>query len=178
MKDLQSWNYGTTEAFPYGDETTYRKAMAFLDGPWVIEDWGCGTAWARNFVQRGRYVGIDGSFSLHCNVVADLRTYHSLADAILIRHILEHNDDWREILKNALLSFQKKFALILFTPFSDVTRTIAMSKVGGSDVALVPDISFRRQDLVDMIGSLPFTEETLKTDTQYGVEHIFYITRP
>lgn len=32
------WNYGATPQFPYGEETSYRKAMAFLDGPYVIAD--------------------------------------------------------------------------------------------------------------------------------------------
>lgn len=176
MDPLANWNYGAAPQFPYGDETSYRKAIEFLDGPYTIEDWGSGTSWAARYVKRGRYVGVDGNWSLHCNVLADLRTYHSLADAILMRHILEHSYDWRQILKNALLSFQKKFVLIMFTPFSEVTRTIQMSKVAGGEDK-VPDLSFRKQDLLDMIGSLPFTEESLKTDTQYGVEHIFYISR-
>lgn len=173
---LANWNYGAAPQFPYGDETSYGKAIEFLDGPYIIEDWGCGVAWARKFVKRGRYFGIDGNWSLHCDLVADLRTYHSLADAILLRHVLEHNYDWRKILANALLSFQKKFVLILFTPFSEVTGLIQMSKVGGGTEE-VPDLSFRKQDLTDMIGPLPYTEESLQTATQYGVEHIFYISR-
>lgn len=176
MKPLANWNYGAIPQFPYGEETSYRKAIEFLDGPWVIEDWACGTAWARRFVKRGRYIGIDGSWSLHCDLIADLRTYRSSADAILMRHLLEHNWEWEKILENALSSFQKKFSLVLFTPFSDQTHPIQMSKVGGGD-ATVPDLSFRKQDLLDVIGSLPFEEESFKSDTQYGAEHIFYVRR-
>lgn len=168
---LGKWNYGATPKFAYGDETTYKKAMAFLDGPYLIEDWGCGTAWARKFVERGRYVGIDGSWSLHCDLVADLRTYRSIADAILIRHILEHNWEWKKILEGALASFQKKLALVLFTPFSPETRSI------GTSWGTVPDLSFRKEDLLEYLNPHPFTEESLHTSTQYGVEHIFYITR-
>lgn len=177
MEKLANWNYGATPQFPYGDETSYRKGVEFLDGPWIIEDRGCGTAWARRFVKRGRYIGIDGSWSMHCDQVADLRTYRSSADAVLMRHILEHSYDWKLILENALASFQRKFALILFTPFSNRTQVIQMSKVGGGDQQ-VPDLSFRKEDLLETIGSLPYTEESLRTNTQYEVEHIFYISRP
>ena len=178
---LGKWNYGLTPTFPYGDETSYRKAMDFLDGPYIIEDWGCGTAWARRFVKKGRYIGLDGSWSMHCDQVTDLRTYRSEADGILIRHILEHNYDWRKILENALASFQKKFCLILFTPFGDVTQSIGSTKEN------VPDISFRKEDLLEFLDAVDeaskrsdrrrfyFTEESIQSATQYGVEHLFYI---
>jgi hypothetical protein len=168
---LENWNYGTTPQFPYGDETSYRKAIEFLDGPYIIEDWGCGTAWARKFVKRGRYIGIDGSWSMHCDTVADLRKYRSSADAILIRHILEHNWEWRKILKNALASFQKKLCMVLFTQFGEETRSIGSTKEN------VPDISFRKEDLLEFLRPFHFTEEPLQTATQYGIEHIFYVTR-
>lgn len=171
MSKLENWNYGTSPQFPYGDETTYKKAIAFLDGPYVIEDWGCGTAWAGRFVKQGWYIGIDGSWSFHCNVMADLRTYRSQPDGILIRHILEHSYEWQKILENALASFQKKFCLILFTPFGEVTRSIGSTKEN------VPDISFRKEDLLEFLRPFQFTEESLQTATQYGQEHIFYITR-
>lgn len=168
---MGKWNYGATPQFPYGDETSYRKAMEFLDGPHIIEDWGSGVSWARKFVQRGRYIGIDGSWSMHCDLVTDLRTYRSTADAILIRHILEHNLDWKKILENALGSFQKKFCLILFTPFGEETRSIGSTKEN------VPDLSFRKEDLLEFLRPFSFTEESFESATQYGAEHIFYITR-
>lgn len=169
---LENWNYGAAPQFPYGDETTYRKAIEFLDGPYIIEDWGCGTAWARRFVKRGRYIGIDGSWSLHCDLVADLRTYRSSsAGGILIRHILEHSWGWRQILENALASFQKKLCLILFTPFGAETKSI------GTSWGTVPDLSFRKEELLEFLRPFTFTEEALQTATQYGVEHIFYVTR-
>lgn len=171
LAPLANWNYGGTPQFPYGDETTYKKAIEFLDGPYVIEDWGCGTAWAKRFVKRGRYVGVDGSWSLHCDLVADLRLYRSTADAIMMRHILEHNNDWKKIIENALASFQKKFVLILFTPFGEITRSIGSTKEN------VPDISFRKEDLLDFLRPFQFTEESLRTGTQYGVEHLFYVEK-
>lgn len=167
---LENWNYGTSPQFPYGDETTYKKAIDFLDGPYIIEDWGMGTGWARRFVKRGRYIGLDGSWSLHCDRVVDLRTYRSQADAILMRHILEHNYGWKKILENALASFQKKFVLVMFTPFSEVTHSIG-TRFG------IPDLSFRKEDLLEVIRPLPFTEESVPSATQYGHETVFYIER-
>lgn len=168
---LGKWNYGATPKFPYGDETSYKKAMDFLDGPYIIEDWGCGTAWARKFVQRGRYIGLDGSWSMHCDQVVDLRTYRSQADAILVRHILEHNFEWKKILENALASYAKKLVLVLFTPFAEKTHSIGMS------FGCIPDLSFRKEDLLEYLKAHSYTEETIQSGTQYGVEHFFYLTR-
>lgn len=186
---LGKWNYGTTPQFPYGDETSYQKAMDFLDGPYIIEDWGSGVSWARKFVKRGRYIGLDGSWSHHCDQVVDLRTYRSQADAILLRHVLEHNLEWQKIIENALASFQRKLVLILFTPFSESTHVMTMGPVGGGNDT-VPDISFKREDILKYLlaeGLIPgtstkrrlfyFTEESLVTATQYGQEHIFYIEK-
>jgi len=168
---LGKWIYGTSPPVPYGEETSYRKAIDFLDGPHIVEDWGCGLAWARRFVKRGRYIGVDGSWSLHADLITDLRLYRSRADAILMRHVIEHNWEWRKVLENALASFQKRFALVLFTPFSGETHSI------GSSWGCIPDLSFRKDDLIEMLRPFPFTEESLRTQTQYGIEHLFYISR-
>jgi len=66
----------------------------------------------------GKYIGIDGSDTPFASRIADLRTYRSKAEGILIRHVLEHNYDWEAILAGAVESFQKKLCLILFTPFA------------------------------------------------------------
>jgi glycosyltransferase involved in cell wall biosynthesis len=170
---MGKWNYVDAPRFAYGEDTTYRKAMEFLDGPHIVEDWGCGTAYARKFVKHGRYIGLDGSWSLHCDQVVDLRTYRSQADAILMRHILEHNWEWKKVLENALASFRKKFVLVMFTPFSAGET----HSIGSSFEGTVPDLSFRKEDLLEVIRPLPFTEESVPSATQYGYEHVFYITR-
>ena len=169
---MGKWNYGTTPQFPYGEDTTYRKAMEFLDGPWIIEDWGCGTAYARNFVKKGRYIGVDGSWSMHCDQVADLRIHRSRPNAILMRHILEHNWDWKQILQNALDSFQDRFCLVMFTPFSEETK-----KIGDNFGGAVPDLSFKKEDLLALMAGFDIREESVPSGTQYGTEHIFYVTR-
>lgn len=167
-----SFYANATAPFPYGDETTYRKAIDFLDdGCEIIHDWGCGAAFAGTLVKKAQYVGIDGSWSRMAHVIADLREFRNPSDGILMRHILEHNYEWKKVLENALASFQKKFVLIMFTPFVPETKQIAMNGIG------VPDLSFRKEDLTDLFKHLPFREESLQTKTQYGVEHIFYITK-
>jgi hypothetical protein len=157
----------------YGDETTYHLAAQFLNDVGTVEDWGCGAGGFRRFCQT-HYVGVDGSVSPFVDRVVDLETYRSEADGILLRHVLEHNYRWARVLDNALASFRSKLCVVLFTPFAPVTREIAYNEWIG-----VPDLSLAKADLVRRFGQLPWTsDENIATDTQYGVEHIFYVTRP
>jgi hypothetical protein len=165
------WNLKYTGQSSYGDDTTYRKGMAFLDGHGTIEDWGCGKGHARRFVEKSRYIGIDGSWGPFTDKIVDLEDYTSSPDCIFMRHILEHNHNWQEILENALSSFSKRMVLIIFTPFVEQTRQIS------TNWSAVPDISFRREDLLDHFKNLRYREESLITDTQYKTEHIFYIEK-
>jgi len=164
------WNYRHVRQFAYGDETSYRRGMAFLDGHGAIEDWGCGTAWAKRFATKSAYIGIDVSKSRFADRVVDLRTYTSHADCIFMRHVLEHNQDWKTILTNAVGSFRRRMALVIYTPFGDETRQIA-SWSG------IPDISFREEDLTDCFRHLRSSKEQLLTGTQYGMERIFFIEK-
>jgi glycosyltransferase involved in cell wall biosynthesis len=168
------WQYRSGESFAYGADTTYEKAIAFLDQPGAtIEDWGCGTAYAKRFVTAGTYRGVDGSPAGSTAEVVDLRRYRSRADCILLRHVLEHNGDWRDILTNAVESFQRRMVLVIFTPFVERTQYVHVDRKAG-----IPTIAFRKDDLVELFRHLPYTEEHLTTATEYGVEHIFYFTRP
>ncbi len=167
---MGEWNYPGLGQFPYDDETTYKKGMAFLDGHGIIEDWGCGTTYAKRFVKKSTYIGIDGSKSSFTDKVVDLRKYTSDIDCIFMRHVLEHNYDWRKVLSNAVSSFKKRMVLIIFTPFTNKTQQIATWSG-------IPDIAFRKKDLTKFFRQLKYTEESLKTDTQYNTEHIFYIEK-
>jgi len=173
MKGL--WDYRKVqEAIRYGnDDVTYRKAMDFLADCEIVEDWGCGCAYAKKFCKAPKYVGIDGSESKFADKVADLREYTSEADGILMRHILEHNHDWKKVLENALKSFKRKFVLVIFTPFQETTKVLALNASYGN----VPDIGFRKADLEEMLQGLAWSEQSLRTRTQYGIEHIFFIQR-
>ena len=171
---IGAWSYDSLPKFHYGDDTTYQKGIAFLDGHGTIEDWGCGFTHAKTFVTKSRYIGVDGS-SQHADKIVDLRDYTSETDCIFMRHVLEHNVDWRRILANAMASFTKRMVLIIFTPFAHTTRVIATA----THVTAVPtpDISFRKEDLTDYFKPFNYCEESFNTDTQYHTEHVFYIER-
>jgi hypothetical protein len=172
---LDRWSYDMfQEPLPYTEcDTTYEKAVAFLDGGGVLEDWGCGLGYARKFVKRAKYVGVDGSPSRFNQVTADLRHYISSdADFVLLRHVLEHNEEWPRVLDNALRSAKQKLAIVIFTPFVHRTHTIVMNVNG------VPDISFAKSDITARLPAGAYTEETVPTRSQYGEETIFYVTMP
>jgi hypothetical protein len=164
------WDYSGLEQFAYGEDTTYKKGIAFLDGHGTIEDWGCGTAYARRFVRKSAYVGIDGSPSTFADQVADLHQYRSNTECIFMRHVLEHNHEWQQILSNALESFTKRLALVIFTPFVETTHVVT-SWHG------IPDIAFNKDELTRLLRPFPYREESLVTRTTYGFEHIFYVRR-
>jgi len=163
------WDYSSGKQFPYGDTTTYIKAGVFLGICKTVEDWGCGTAYAKQFM-KGTYIGIDGSKGPHADKVADLREYRSSPEGILLRHVLDHNLDWRKILSNAIASFQKRLCIVIFTPFSKDTRVLCSTNG-------IPDISFRKEEITEALQGLKYTEEPLSTNSQYGVEHVFYVER-
>lgn len=166
------WKYETEET--YGDDVSYEKGMAFLDGRGDIEDWGCGCAHAKEFVKMSRYVGIDGS-GKWADKIVDLAEYTSNVDCIFMRHVLEHNYGWEHILQNAVDSFHERMVLIIFTPFSEKIRKITNSCTTTNRP--VPDISFRKEDLTVYFSHLRYTEEHVRTRTQYGEEHLFYIKK-
>src|ERR1700757_4314698 len=98
----------TGEARVYGEATTAQLAGEWLDIPSIttVEDWGCGFGGFQRYIgTHQRYVGIDGSASRFATIIADLTTYRSTVDAVHIRHVLEHNPAWRDILQNVLGSF-------------------------------------------------------------------------
>jgi hypothetical protein len=93
-----------------------------------------------------------------------------------MRHVLEHNYDWKLILENACNSFTQKMCLVLFTPFSDETKEIADNLNHGVDV---PDLSFDKNELIAIFNQhgIHYEVITLSTLTGYYVEHVFYLTQ-
>ena len=165
-----SWYAGMSDVRNYGDPGTYSLAAEFLTDVDVVEDWGCGGGGFREYCKTG-YRGIDGTKNKFVDEVVDLCTYRSHAEGILVRHILEHNFEWKKILENALQSFQKKMCLILFTPFAEQTKQIFFWEELG-----VPDISFSKQELIDIVtqhGVKYHLFENIPTSSQYKVEHVF-----
>ncbi len=163
----------TMGSFRYGNTVTYKLAADFLADIMEVEDWGCGTGGFKRFY-NGKYVGIDGSTNPFVDKVVDLCKYRSKVDGIVMRHVLEHNYNWKDVLCGAVSSFQKKFCLILFTPFRDITQEIAHNKKHGVDV---PDIAFARKDIEEQFMGFRWRMESLETRTGYGIEHIYYIEK-
>lgn len=161
---------------PFGDSITYQLAAEFVADCNLVEDFGCGRGWLRQFIGRHRYRGIDGSHTPHADVVADLTTYRSNVPAVVIRHVLEHEYRWRDILDNAVASARRKLVVILFTPMDPArTHEIAYAEDPG-----VPDLSFWLPDLVEPIETDGFTVdvETIQpSPTQYGVETVLRCAR-
>ncbi len=151
----------------YGaDDVSYLKAAHWLDdGP--VEDWGGGPGYARQFFHHG-YKVVDGTSWEGVDTVADLTGHISYTHGILLRHVLEHNEYWWIILKNALISAEK-LAIVIFTPFSDHTHVMKVNPNGS------PDISFLKDDLIRMFDTQKWHEETFSSATQYGQETIFYV---
>lgn len=164
----------TMGSFAYGDTVTYRLAAEFLADMPEVEDWGCGTGGFKRLYQ-GKYTGLDGSANPFVDKIVDLRTYRSSIDGIMMRHVLEHNYDWPEVLTGAVSSFKKKYCLVLFTPFTTATHEIAHNKKHGVDV---PDIAFDKKDIERFFAGLKWRlEDNIKTRTGYGVEHVYYVEK-
>src|SRR5688572_4685695 len=113
MSNLGKWDewYGSSEvAEPFGDTQSYRIGADYLDDCEIVEDWGCGKGWFSKF-RTHNCLGIDGSRSPFASRVVDLEEYTSSVDGIFMRHVLEHNYQWKKILRNAIESFDKKMVL-------------------------------------------------------------------
>ena len=176
-KDLKKEDIGS---FRYSDTVTYQLGYDFLKDCSNIEDWGCGTGGFKRFFTKenaNKYIGIDGSITPFSDIKADLTQYTSKVDGIFMRHIIEHNYEWKIILDNACKSFNKKMCLVLFTPFSEnATKEIAHNLKHGVDV---PDLSFNKNELIKILElyNIIYKLESIKTSTAYGIEHIFYLEK-
>ena len=160
----------------FGDTCTYQLGAEFLSDCITVEDWGVGTGGFKRF--RPDAKGIDGSLTPFAELVTDLRFYKSKPEGIFMRHVLEHNWDWKTILDNALTSATKKLALVLFIPLEEVSREIQedslLNKNGGVDV---PNIALGHGEVMSIIAKYGcrVIQETYETETQYGKETLFLI---
>jgi hypothetical protein len=175
-KNLTLNDFGS---FRYGNTLTYELGFTYLKDCDKIEDWGCGTGgFKTKFTNEdlNKYIGVDGSKTPFADIKTDLITYTSNVDGIFMRHVLEHNYEWKKILENACKSFNKKMCLVLFTPFSHETKQIAHNLVYGVDV---PDLSFNKNDLIDIFEkyNVKYDLETFKTNTGYNIEYVFYLRK-
>lgn len=166
------WRYGhLKEPFLYGKETTYHEGVSFLDGHGGIEDWGCGGGGFRAFVKNSSYVGIDGSPGPYTDKVVDLEEYKSDTECLFMRHILEHNYNWKKVLANALESFKKRMVLVIFTKFADEET------VNGVDGHGRPTISLNKKELTDCFGDIKWEEKYFESESPVSHETVFYLEK-
>lgn len=162
----------------YGDQITYEIAAQFLSDCVTIEDWGCGSGGFLKY--RPDAIGVDGSDTVFAKKkFIDLRNYTSDPDGIHLRHVLEHDNGWKEILANALASAKKKLLITMFVvPTEGTTKVVAQGGATGvSDEVITLRIS--RKEFMDIIyGAKVKSVESqlLKTTSCYGTEEVFYIT--
>lgn len=154
MSNLGLWssNYTGKEPFCYGSGLTYNLGASFLADCPTVEDWGCGAQWFREIVKQRdlpvQVTGVDGSSGL-CDIVAELTTHRPTPRpaGIFMRHVLEHNRNWREILQNALQSFEQKMFLILFTPTTpteEILYEFNFQTGGSCPVLSLPIVEIKR----------------------------------
>ena len=166
-------------SFRYGNTLTYELGYRFLKHCNKIEDWGCGAGgFKTTFTNEdlNKYIGVDGSKTPFADIKTELTTYISNVDGIFMRHVLEHNYDWKLILENACKSFTKSMCLVLFTPFSGSTKEIAHNLMHGVDV---PDLSFDKDELTNIFEkyNIKYDLTSFNTDTGYSIEHVFYLNK-
>jgi hypothetical protein len=162
---------------PYGASGSYQRGADWLADCARVEDWGCGTGWLRTLVPAQRYWGVDGTASPFADAVVDLAVYRSQVEGVFMRHVLEHNHDWQQVLDNAVASFTQRMVLILFTPMVERTRAWQeLAGVGGVDV---PVISFAHQELTDRFGpGVTWSFEDLASpETWFRTERIYLLER-
>lgn len=152
----------------YGTDDTYRLAAAWLQGCRDVADWGAGSCYFRRFLAPSvRYVAIDGTANSPDVVLADLATYRGETDGIMLRHVVDMTEQWRDVLLNALASFLRRMVVITFTP--DAPRTIIRKIKSGW-----PIWSFNPDDLRAVMG--PFLIRDERRHTSHP-ERVYYLER-
>jgi hypothetical protein len=159
------------EQVPYGDTPTYQMAEDHLHGL-AVEDWGCGVGWFRRF-HDGPYLGVDATETQWSDVVDDLVTRVSETPGLLLRHVLEHNEDWPKILDNIVLSAQERLVIVTFAPDGEGETLNITPDMHIPDIA-VPHATI---DAVLTDSGWTFEKHDLVTETQYGTETIWLASR-
>lgn len=151
----------------YGQEESYKKGMEWLAQCDLVEDWGCALAYGKRYCV-GEYRGIDGTAGA-ADVVADLSTYKSQTPGLFMRGILEHNYDWRDILRNALDSFTDRMFLMLYRPLQEAERII----IPRDPV----ELDLPRDELMEMVD--PYLIDVGKVKpSAHGFETLLYMEKP
>lgn len=176
---LGAWDthHGTlTEPHEYGAPGIYQRAAEWMVGCAEVEDWGCGGGALRGYLHDSTtYIGIDGSASPWATLGADLRRYRSRVEGIVMRGVLEHNDEWEPILDNAVASFTRRLAVGIFTPTAPKTVVLRTEP----DYENVPVIAFRQDQLLARLTDCDFHVEVIVDQAHafYGYEWLILAAR-
>ncbi len=161
----------------YGPSASYKIGGDFLVDCATVEDWGCGLGWFRDHIDPAKYIGVDGTASKFADKVEDLETYTSGVEGIFMRHVLEHNYNWRDVFSNALNSFTKKMVLVLYTPFIEDVFDKEIDFAVGHDVPVLSlnkklvEAYLNEDDLIWRYNKITSPE------TYYGEEHIYLLSK-
>jgi hypothetical protein len=152
---------------PYGDPRTYEMIGRLVGRCDLVEDWGCGGgALAHHLLPGTTYRGLDGSVSPFADEQVDLVSYRSSVPAVVLRGVLEHNDNWKTVLDNAVASFTDTLVLVLFTPLVHETTVLFREP----DYGDVPVIAFRLGDVLDRMPERTVHWTAPSPDTVFGTE--------
>jgi len=173
---MHEWDgWANQKPIALGNPETYAKAIAWLDGHGDILDFGGGTGYAERFVTRSRYFVIDGSLSVHVTTPVDLAHVDVQTECVLMRHVLEHNFNWIEILENMLRSFAHRASIVTFLPFVrwPPAGNLLRLETGfiGYNGINVPVIQLCDLTFTDLIGPYLVDHEAI------GNEKIFYLEK-
>ena len=181
---INKWDYSGIDDVCYADEfqESYKKPAEFIGKDQPVEDWGGGTGWARRYFTN--YKNIDFSPHKNVDVVADLATYNSKAENILMKQVLENDERWERILRNVVRSFSKKFCLVVGTPLVSETRLGPVNPVVRADGTvekdvLIQEIYFAKKDILAFFppNKYKVSEETIKTNQYYNQDWILYVEK-
>jgi hypothetical protein len=176
---------GVHERRAYGAYSpTYKAAAEWLAPCVSIEDWGGGLGWFRNFIApngtgTGTYRLVDGTANDYVHEVADLTSYRPVTkpEGILLRHVAEHNLQWRAIIDNLLASFTKRAVVVVYTPFTDEPTHDLGDDTSG---LRVPTISFNSAEFHAALEPVYRHHRTFYGATcgHYGIETLFQLEQP
>lgn len=167
MSNTGRWQHwygdGSAPPRPYGDQTTYRIAEQWLGGL-DTEDWGCGYGWFKQH-HTGGYTGVDGTPG-YADVVQDLTERRSETPGLLLRHVLDHEPRWLDVLTRAAQSCTHTLVVILFVPPTTDDTTM---QVGWNAQLGVPDLALPHDTVADICRQWV----DYVTDTQYRTERVY-----
>lgn len=162
------WRHDQPKVF--GSRDTYVAAAKWLEPCRDIADWGCGQRGFEPFIGTRDYLGIDGS-GPHADVVADLVEYRGCSEGILLRHVLEHNEQWRDVLRNALDSFWVRMVVVLSVRPGEVEEVLWREDGSARRSASgpIPTIRLPAEELADLMHPLLRAIDVEANETIYYI---------